>query len=154
MLDFLIPVINNSAFRTVFSFQIPFDRDIGDHRERVHGLGPARTASSEHQRRNTRGAIRRPGRGARDQYGRFAFGEPAELVLVCVRLSDQIRRLSTGECRTSSTITTKADAASSTKGLFAFSFRRRPTLSVILSCIFICLCSVFLHKPSNTPFSS
>lgn len=87
----------HKAFRTVFSFQIPFNRNTGDHRERVHGLGPARTASSEHQRRNTRGAVRRSGRGARDQYGRSAFGESPKLVLVCVRLSDQIRRLSTGE---------------------------------------------------------
>lgn len=51
------------------SLQIPFNRNTGYHRQRIHRLGQTCTASGEHQRRNFRGPVRRPGRGTGNQHG-------------------------------------------------------------------------------------
>lgn len=85
-------------FRLFFHFfQIPLDRNPGNHSQRVHRLGPADTTSGEHKGWNFGSPVRRPNRCTCCQHSRPSFGQSKKFVSVRVRLPDEIRRLPTGK---------------------------------------------------------
>lgn len=68
------PVLVRRRYLSLFYSQVPFDRNISDHRKRIHRLGQTGTTSGEHQRRDVGSPVRRPSRGTRHQHGRPTFG--------------------------------------------------------------------------------